>query len=548
VNDVSRRPSEAGRVNACLALDDVVDAVVWLRAQGVRRLVSDSRQLQPGDAFLAWPGTRDDARRFLAQAAQAGVACALIESQDAEPWLVSAQDALQDGTARLPPVATLPSLKWLAGPLADLWWGQPSQQLDVLAVTGTNGKTSTSWWLAQSLSAVGRRCGVAGTLGVGLLPALDTTGLTTPDALSLQHCLARLGAQGAVACAMEASSIGLVEGRLNGTQIRVALFSNFTQDHLDYHGSMQAYWEAKRRLFAWSGLRAAVLNVGDARLAALAQELAESTHALAALDLWTVRQHPGPGALPAARLVAHEVVHAADGLRFQVTESGAGGGTVSVKTPIIGAFNVDNLLLVLGGLRALGVGLAQAASALAGLYPVPGRLQRVPLPAAKAAGETPGPEVVVDYAHTPDALDKVLHSLRPWAQQRAGRLWCVFGCGGDRDPVKRPLMGRVAVDGADCVILTSDNPRSEDPQHILKGIVAGVPAAQRASVAVQEDRRKAIAHAIAEAASNDVVLVAGKGHEDYQEVRGQRLPFSDVAVAAECLTQRLAERVVGVRP
>jgi len=542
VNALAQHPSQAGPVGACLALDGVAEAVVWLRAHGVRRLVSDSRQLQAGDAFLAWPGAQHDARRFLAQAARAGSACALIDSQDASVWLVSAEEALHGADTGLPPVATLPSLKWLAGPLADLWWGQPSQQLDMLAVTGTNGKTSTSWWLAQSLGALGRPCGVAGTLGVGLLPALDTTGLTTPDALALQQCLAQLRAQGAVACAMEASSIGLVEGRLNGTRISVALFSNFTQDHLDYHGSMQAYWEAKRSLFAWSGLRAAVLNVGDTRLAALAQELAEPTHALASLALWTVVQHRGDGALPQARLVAHDVVHAADGLRFSVTESGAGGGTVSVSTPIIGGFNVDNLLLVLGGLRALGIGLAQAAAALSGLYAVPGRLQRVPLPPGVDASMSP--EVVVDYAHTPDALEKVLHSLRPWATQRAGRLWCVFGCGGDRDPVKRPLMGRVAADGADRVILTSDNPRSEDPHHILDGILAGVPASQRAAVVVLEDRRQAIAQVIADAAPQDVVLVAGKGHEDYQEVRGQRLPFSDVVVAAESLGVRPA----GARP
>lgn len=518
--------AHAGVARVPVALDSARSARDWLAAQGVRRLVSDSRQLKAGDAFLAWPGEHSDARGFLGQAADAGARAALMEAEGARPFMA-------DCTL---PVATLAHLKEQAGALADLWWDQPTQHMDVLAVTGTNGKTSTSWWLAQSLQSLGRSCGVAGTLGVGVLPHLQDTGLTTADPLALQSAFAQMRAQGVGACAIEASSIGLVEGRLQGTRIAVALLSNFTQDHLDYHGSMQAYWAAKRRLFAWQGLRAAVVNVDDDQGAVLAAELgAQRTANPAHADLWTVSSTSGRS----ARLVAASVVHAPSGLSFVVEEFAGGPSAVDsapVATSLIGGFNVDNLLLVLGGLRALGVPLQAAAKALAALTPVPGRLQRLTSAASPAASELP--EVVVDYAHTPDALRKALQTLRPWAVQRKGRLWCVFGCGGDRDPGKRPLMGAIAAELADEVVLTSDNPRSEAPQAILLQVEAGIAPALRGHLEMQIDRRLAIASAVRRAAPADVVLLAGKGHEDYQEIEGQRLPFSDVSVARDHLQLR----------
>jgi UDP-N-acetylmuramoyl-L-alanyl-D-glutamate--2,6-diaminopimelate ligase len=412
-------------------------------------------------------------------------------------------------------VATLPNLKAAAGATADLFFGQPGQRLDIVATTGTNGKTSTAWWTAQSLTRLGLRCGVMGTLGTGepVEGGVESTGLTTPDALAVHAALRDFVDQGFAACALEASSIGLAEHRLAATAIDVALFTNFTRDHLDYHGSMAAYWTAKRALFAWPGLRAAVVNIDDAQGAALAAELQGG-----AIDLWTVSLQ-GP-----ARLRAEGLHYADGGLAFDAVE---GDASAAVVTTLVGDYNASNLLVVIGGLRALGVPLADAAAAASGVTPVPGRLQRV-------AGA--GLEVVVDYAHTPDALDKVLQALRPLAVARGGHLWCVFGCGGNRDASKRPMMGAVAARSADRVVLTSDNPRDEAPELILAQILAGVSGHDE--VEVIADRRAAIAGTLTRAADGDVVLLAGKGHEDYQEVAGVRRPFSDLAEAQTALARR----------
>jgi UDP-N-acetylmuramoyl-L-alanyl-D-glutamate--2,6-diaminopimelate ligase len=312
---------------------------------------------------------------------------------------------------------------------------------------------------------------------------------------------------------MEASSIGLVEHRLDGCAIDVALFTNLTQDHLDYHGTMQAYGAAKRRLFEWPGLKAAVVNVDDTFGAQLAAGLRSS-----GIDLWTVSLHAD------ARLVAGERRYGPDGLVFEVAE---GAERRRLATGVVGEFNASNLLVVLGGLRALGVPLAEAVAALGALTPVPGRLQRV-------AGEGDDVEAVVDYAHTPDALQQVLAALRPLAAARGGRLLCVFGCGGDRDATKRPLMGAIASRLADRVVVTSDNPRSEDPAAIVAQVLAGA-GANAEGVA---DRREAIARAVREAATGDVLLIAGKGHETTQVVAGVAHPFSDADEVRSALAQR----------
>ena len=490
-----------------------IDAALgWFAERGARTLTTDSREVAPGDAFIAWPGYAVDGRQFVARALTAGASACLVEADGAEAFA---------GLDR-PEVAAMRNLKAATGPLASAFMGAPSAKLNVIAVTGTNGKTSTAWWVAQGLSSLGRRCGVIGTLGVGEPPsplqpsAITFTGMTTPGPATVQAGFKRFADAGFAACAIEATSIGIREHRLAGTQIDVALFTNFTQDHLDYHGSMEAYWEAKAQLFAWPGLRAAVINIDDAHGAQLAQSLCGS-----ALDVWTY------STMRDARLRASNIGYAAGGLGFDLHE---GDASVAVKTQMIGDYNVANLLATIGGLRASGVTLVDAAATCALLTPVPGRMQRV-------ASDAVGPQVVVDYAHTPDALDKALRALQPFAAERDGALWCVFGCGGNRDQGKRPLMGALAQRLAQQVVITSDNPRNEAPAFILLQIVAGLAGSQE-RVKVIEDRRAAIAHAVRHAGAHDVILVAGKGHEDYQEVNGVKHHFSDVEEASAALRTR----------
>ena len=508
-------------------------AHAWLLLRKTRALAADSRRVESGDAFVAWPGHASDGRQYVAAALAAGASACLVEADGVEAFGFAADSR----------VGALRGLKAAAGDIASRFLVTPSSKLDVVAVTGTNGKTSTAWWIAQALAALGRRCGVVGTLGIGEPPggpadglaAMRSTGLTTPDPVTLQNALNDFVERGFAACAVEASSIGIAEHRLAGTQVEVAVFTNFTQDHLDYHGDMRAYWQAKAQLFAWPGLRSAVINLDDAQGLGLADSLAGS-----AVDCWTVSKRG-----KSARLRAEALRHDRDGLAFDVLE---GNTRVTIATPLIGDYNAANLLCVIGVLRALGVPLADAATACAALTPVPGRMQRVgatfaasgataaSIPASPVANVEAGPEVVVDYAHTPDALEKALAALAPLAKARGGRLWCVFGCGGNRDAAKRPLMGAIACRLAGRVVVTSDNPRLESPDLILAQILAG--AIGHDEVDVIEKRAEAIAHAVGSAAAEDVVLIAGKGHEDYQDIGGARFPFSDAAQAEKALARR----------
>ena len=500
-------------------LHSTTQAAQWLKEKVSGTLRTDSRAVQPGDAFIAWPGAAVDGRSFVPSALQAGASVCLVEAEGAQAF------GLPAGA-----VESYAGLKAATGPIAAEYFGHPSEQLAVLAVTGTNGKTSTAWWLAQALSALpaGQSipCGMVGTLGVGRPPAAGSsaeaataqdavvsTGLTTPDPVQLQSALRRFADQGLKACAIEASSIGIEEGRLDGTQVRVALFTNFTQDHLDYHGSMESYWLAKRRLFAWTGLHSAVLNIDDVRGAELASALDGTS-----LDLWTV------STVRAARLQARKLAYTGQGMGFEVVE---GDRTLSLQTRLIGSYNVSNLLGVLAAMRALGVPLDLAVQACSQLQAVPGRME--------CLGDARTPLVAVDYAHTPDALDHALAALRPMVQARGGKLWCVFGCGGDRDTSKRPLMGAIAGKRADWVVVTSDNPRSEKPEAIIAQILLGLPSCQ--TLEVQSDRAQAIAQTIAQAAPGDVILLAGKGHEATQEVAGVKAAFSDRAHAEKALQQ-----------
>lgn len=479
------------------------EAAEWLRSRVTGEVHCDSRRVGAGDGFIAWPGAATDGRKFVPQALQQGARACLVEHAGSEAYRFT-------GDA----VAAYDGLKAATGPIGALYYGEPSHKLDVLAVTGTNGKTSTAWWLAQALSNVGVSCGLVGTLGIGRPPHVEHTGLTTPDPVLMQRHFRRFLDEGAKACAIEASSIGIVERRLDGTRIRVAGFTNFTQDHLDYHGSMAAYWDAKAQLFAWPDLQAAVLNVDDEKGAELAARLQGGR-----LDLWTVSCERE------ARVRALEIGYGDAGLRFVVAE---GAERHPLQTTLVGQYNVSNLLGVIAMMRAIGVPLAGAVTACADLLPVPGRMERINVPGQ--------PMVAVDYAHTPDALEKGLQALQPLASQRGGRLWCVFGCGGDRDHTKRPLMAAVAERNADRVVVTSDNPRSEKPEAIIAQVLLGL--SHRESVEVQADRARAIADTIAAAAPQDVILLAGKGHEDYQEVAGVKHAFSDQAHAMRALGAR----------
>ena len=488
----------------CPQLHTPAQAVAWLRQRLTGSLRTDSRQVCPGDGFLAWPGAAVDARAHVAAALAAGANACLVEHSGAEAF------ALTD-----PRVATYLHLKADCGLIASDWFQNPSAKLAVLAVTGTNGKTSSTWWLAQALSNLKHvapiPCGVVGTLGIGIPPHVVSTGLTTPDPLALQAALANFVTQGHQACAIEASSIGLEEQRLAGTQLHTAVLTNLTQDHLDYHVDMASYAAAKARLFTWPGLRAAVLNVDDPFGLTLATDLAVNAPAL---DLWTCSITASPS--HTARLQAQDIRYGAQGMAFCVVE---GSQRLELATQLIGAYNIANLLGVIATLRSLGVPLPAAVEACQHLTPVPGRMECVSLPDC--------PLVAVDYAHTPDALAKALQALQPMAQARGGQLWCVFGCGGDRDTTKRPLMGAVAGAHAGHVVVTSDNPRSEAPDAIISHILLGLEGT--ACVQVEPDRARAIAQTLAQADARDVVLLAGKGHEDYQEIKGQRVLFSDIA-------------------
>lgn len=479
-----------------------------LAAEGIvpGRVCADSRRVQPGDIFLAYPGHASDGRLFISQAVARGATAVVWERQGFE-WPASCTV----------PNVPVDQLRWMAGDLADEVFGRPSHDMWVVGVTGTNGKTSVSQWLARAFNDLGRKCAVVGTLGIGFPGRLDASPNTTPDAIVLHEQLAALRAQGAAAVAMEVSSIGLDQGRINGVKMDVAAFTNLTRDHLDYHSTMDAYAAAKALLFEQQGLRSVVLNFDDMMGVAQARKLESRP-----LDVVGYTLIPdNANAAPAARLLVAEHLRSTQhGIRFLVA---CEGQREELNVGLVGQFNVSNLLAVMGVLIESGYSFAQAADAARRLTPPEGRMQTL--------GGVGAPLVIIDYAHTPDALEQVLMALRPTANSRGGRITCVFGCGGDRDPGKRPMMGELAHRLADRVIVTSDNPRGEDPQVIVDAILAGAPGAEQIS-----DRAEAIRIAIKEAVADDVVVLAGKGHETYQETAGQRAHFSDAEQARKALS------------
>jgi UDP-N-acetylmuramoyl-L-alanyl-D-glutamate--2,6-diaminopimelate ligase len=465
-------------------------------------LVQDSRAIRPGDAFVAIAGFGAHGLNFVDVAREAGVAAILFEPP-APANIPAPADAI-----------AVPGLRARLGELGDCFHGRPSQAMTVVGVTGTNGKTSTVQLLTQAWALRGVRNGSIGTLGAGLYGEVVPTGFTTPLVLQLHALLAQLRDAGAQAVAMEVSSHALDQGRVDGVHFDVAVFTNLTRDHLDYHGDMQAYGAAKAKLLAWPGLRAAVVNLDDAYGRELRAALPAGTHTIGLSSR---------GAQADVR--AENVLLDAAGIGFDLI---VGDERASVQSPLLGRFNVDNLLAVAGALHALGETAEVIASTLSRLQPVAGRMNRL-------GGDNAMPLVVIDYAHTPDALEQALSSLRAHAQ---GRLVCVFGCGGERDVGKRPQMAAIAEAGADLVIVTDDNPRGEDGDAIVADILQGFSRPDAALV--QRDRAAAIARAIGTASASDIVLIAGKGHEPYQEIAGVRHPFDDAAVARALLQERRA--------
>lgn len=477
-------------------------------APAASHLSADSRHISAGDVFLAYPGAVHDGRSHIAAAIAAGASAIVWEPADFV-WQAEWQ---------LPQLA-LQDLKTQAPAFAAAWYAQPSQALWMTGITGTNGKTSVAQWLAATFSDLGRKTATVGTLGNGFPGELTGTSHTTPDAVSLQRLLADFRDQGANGVAMEVSSHGLDQGRVDGVAFDVAVFTNLSRDHLDYHGDMQRYGAAKSQLFRWPGLKAAVLNADDALgaqlLTDLQGDLREDKPRLLSYGLRN-------GELRAERWHADRL-----GLRLEIVSPWGRGELLS---PLLGEFNAYNLLATLGVLLLSDIPLEQALAALSKLQPVAGRMQRVESESKSGSDPTP-PTVIIDFAHTPDALEKVLTALKPLTH---GRLTCVFGCGGGRDTGKRPLMGAAVAAHADHAIVTSDNPRNEDPAHIVADILTGMPPNQ----IVELDRRNAIRAAILAAHSDDIVVLAGKGHEDYQEIHGVRHPFSDLAEAQRALVER----------
>ena len=483
----------------------------------ITRLVTDSRAVQRGDTFVACPGERADGRQFIAAAIEKGANAVIWESRHFiwnDAWQV--------------PNLGVADLRSKAGWLADTVYGEPSRSLWMVGITGTNGKTSTCHWIAQALGENSGRCALIGTLGNGFAGDLHASANTTPDAVRVHGLLADYLREGARAVAMEVSSHALAQGRVNGVRFDVALLTNLSRDHLDYHGDMESYAASKRKLFDWDQLKYAVLNLDDEFGAELANKLQSA-------DVEVIGYGMSDRAVQLAgqqgiRMVYGTLVEMSEqGLRLNLHTS---WGSAQLDSALIGRFNAENLLGVLATLLVSDIGLNDAVRSLSNVQAVAGRMQRL--------GESHQPTVIVDYAHTPDALEKVLMTLRevcPRIDRSAdaasgSKLICVFGCGGDRDRGKRAMMGRVAEKFSDHCIVTSDNPRSENPREIVNEVLTGMGEENHEIII---DRAAAIERAIALARRQDTVLVAGKGHEDYQEINGVKYPFSDVAVALQSL-------------
>lgn len=520
-----------------MALRDAVAdrAAEWLVEKLGRhgQLCADSRRIAAGDGFLARDGRRARAQEHIAQALAAGAAAIVMDAGDA---ITDIEET--DATV---PTLHVPMLSARMGMVASAFYGRPSMAMQLIAVTGTNGKSTVTSALGYALARSGMSTAVIGTLGLGIYPAgcakgfapiwdaHCTGGLTTPDAVDLQRLLHSLRARSINTVAIEASSIGLEQGRLQGCAIKVAAFTNLSRDHLDVHGTMQAYADAKALLFESPSLAAIVVN----------------TDSEYAMQMWQaddprVQRIAVGSSVPAnahGHLAAQQALPSLSGWELNVAASGKARDLAGhLRLPVYGRHNVDNALMVAGCMLAMSVDAAAIRARIEEFALPPGRLQMVK--------RDRGPWACIDYAHSPDALARVLAALRPIVQARGGELVCVFGCGGDRDSGKRPLMGEVAARDADRVVLTSDNPRSESPEAILDGIAAGVPTTLRAKVSRQSDRALAIAQAISKAGAQDIILIAGKGHEQTQLIGTTTIVFDDADHASRAMDGWLVEHPV----
>jgi UDP-N-acetylmuramoyl-L-alanyl-D-glutamate--2,6-diaminopimelate ligase len=512
-------------MNLCDLLKDYVplNAAVTPLISG---LANDSRKVKSGDVFFAYPGFTVDGRDYIADAIKRGAVAVLYESDGVSEMQQSVIGDLSKSHDNIS-IVSLPNLRKVIGLIAAKFYNYPARAMTMIGVTGTNGKTSCTQFIADTLQQLGCPCGVIGTLGVGFPHHLSELNNTTPDALTLQQQLAQLRDGGARAVAMEVSSHALAEERVAGIEFSTAVFTNLTRDHLDYHGDMEKYAAAKRLLFQQATLKSVVLNIDDAFGRDLWQMLELRQKQLPSqqpVRLYGYSTHPDAvaGEFKKHTLCAQQIVANIKGIRALLETP---WGNVKLHSRLLGHFNLDNLLAVIAVLCDLGFPLTEVLSRVSLLPSPPGRMETF--------GGGNKPLAVIDYAHTPDALEKVLLVLR---EHCAGSLWCVFGCGGDRDRGKRPLMGQIAERYSDHVIITDDNPRTENPQQIVDDITRGLLCAW--AVEVEHDRGAAIAHALECAQSGDIVLIAGKGHENYQVVGKDKIYFSDIEVVKTVLNLR----------
>lgn len=483
----------------------------------IQNLVTDSRCVQSGDTFVALAGEKVDARRLIPQAIKAGANAVIWDSHNFTwnpEWTI--------------PSLAVADLREKAGFIADHVYGHPSRKLWVVGFTGTNGKTSCSHWYAQAMDKLQEKTAIIGTLGNGFINALEATVNTTPDSVLLQKYLACFLHSGAKNVAIEVSSHGIEQGRINGTTLSVAVLTNLSRDHLDYHKDMDAYAATKARMFFRPDLKYAVLNLDDILGIELLQQLARESIQIIGYGFRK----------DAVKILSQQcqMVYGSNlkvdlhGLEFDIEYQ---GNHEHLEVSLVGKFNAANLLAVTASLLASGIAFPDAIRALCYVQPISGRMEKF--------GGGDQPVVIVDYAHTPDALEKVLITLREIVQashatkkitRRSGHIHCVLGCGGERDKGKRQLIGEVATRYADDVIFTNDNPRGEDPHAIINDMISG---ANRDNYQVEINRELAIYQSISSALTGDVVLVAGKGQEEYQEIKGQKIPFNDAVVVQQIL-------------
>ena len=476
----------------------IVPSVLDCRVYGV---ALDSRKVKKGDLFIALKGFSSTARAYVPQAIANGAVAVLIEGDKSGLKICEDGDSLE---------LFIPDLKRYVGKIADRFFGSPSKHMKVVGVTGTNGKTSVSQYLADVLSGLGNKAGVIGTLGYGMPGELEVATHTTPDVVKVQQVLANLRGQGATTAAMEVSSHGLDQGRVDEVNFTGAVFTNLSRDHLDYHKSMDAYGEAKKALFLKPGLSFVVVNFDDEYGRSLVNSLPDSTRVISY------------GISQPADISVDRVQYSKKGIHAELSGS---WGSAQLRCELLGAFNLSNVLAVVGVALAMGYKIEEICRSVAELKPVTGRMQTY-----NAEGQ---PAVIIDYAHTPDALVNALQAVK---QHSNGKVWCVFGCGGDRDKGKRPMMAEAAEKYADRVVVTDDNPRNEDATDIVADIVEGF--SNDSCMQVVHDRQTAIEQTIERANEHDMILIAGKGHEDYQDVAGRKLPYSDIAVVEGYLKSR----------